>query len=126
MALIRYIMCIEHCLQTHILTDYGFDHETVTLVTGLNKQTFQVHPSHLENSSVYFKLALKKEWTEGQDNKVTLEDVDAGLLDRYLHFIYTGQVACEDVAANAVSAKTECCSAAKVEMGFRYSQRVTA
>lgn len=86
----------------------------ITLVAGSDKKEFQTHRAHLEISSAYFRLALKKEWQEGQESKIALEDVDPDLLHRYLHFLYTGKIACLEEDQTHLTTKHEGNGAAKV------------
>lgn len=44
------------------------------------------------NESPFFRIALKKEWPEGQTRKIELPDDDVNTVEDYLHFLYTQQV----------------------------------
>ncbi|KAK5126451.1 hypothetical protein LTR85_010687 [Meristemomyces frigidus] len=97
-----------------MLTQVSFDNQMVTLVAGPDKREFQTHRAHLGNSSAYFRAAFKEQWQEGQDRKITLVDADPDHLHRYLHFLYTGQIACQAGDHSPPTAHAEGSVAARV------------
>lgn len=47
----------------------------------------------MERTSTFFQAAFKGNWKEGQDGVATLPEDDADIVQRYLHFVYTGRLA---------------------------------
>lgn len=54
-----------------------------------------MHFSHLEGTSAFFQSAFRTEWKEGKERTVFLPEDDSGIVNTYLHFIYTGKIACK-------------------------------
>lgn len=63
--------------------------------TETEQQRLLVHHSQLENASPVFKAAFKESWKEGQEAQITLPDDEPVTVKTYLHFIYTGKIACQ-------------------------------
>ncbi|KAK5700300.1 hypothetical protein LTR17_023057 [Elasticomyces elasticus] len=78
------------CLNSSLLS---FTEERIKLVVGSEKREFHVARQPLEEGSEYFRLALRKDWQEGQSKVITLEDVTSEIVHLYLHFVYTGKIA---------------------------------
>ncbi|KAK4547289.1 hypothetical protein LTR36_000944 [Oleoguttula mirabilis] len=69
--------------------------EVVEVIVGEDKRIFLVHKNLLRNNSAFFDAALKEEWKEGQQRKVTLEDEESELFYRYVQWLYTGRISCK-------------------------------
>ena len=53
-------------------------------------ETFNCHQVVLSISSPYFRAMFRNTMTEKRTNKVTLKEVESGVVREMLHFIYTG------------------------------------
>ncbi|KAK4960581.1 hypothetical protein LTR10_003477 [Elasticomyces elasticus] len=71
----------------------SFEEERIKLIVGEEKKEFYVARQPLEHGSEYFRLALTKDWQEGESKTVILEDADPDIVHRYLQFVYTGKIA---------------------------------
>ena len=71
-----------------------FDGPMITPLFESSEQRLMAHLSHLKRASPFFQAVFKKEWKEGQEALVTLPDDDMDIVNTYLHFIYTGKIAC--------------------------------
>ncbi|KAK5729613.1 hypothetical protein LTR17_011800 [Elasticomyces elasticus] len=71
----------------------SFEEERIKLIVGEEKREFYVTRQPLELGSEYFRLALTKDWQEGESKTVILEDADPDIVHRYLQFVYTGKIA---------------------------------
>ena len=75
----------------------------ITLYVGEEKKSFTVHRTHLLKASAFFRLALKKDWKEGQERKIDLPDDDPTMFANYLHFCYTGKLATNSHANEVIT-----------------------
>ena len=55
-------------------------------------RTFIAHAPLLRSRSSYFKKALSKTWSEGQDREISLDDIDCEIFDLYLNLVYHNQI----------------------------------
>lgn len=63
------------------------------MLVGKDEVEFYIHPSVLERSSEFFKVALKSYWTEGQENEISMPDDDPDLFKTYAAWLYSGRLA---------------------------------
>jgi len=54
---------------------------------GTDKDTYEVHESVLSGSE-FFRAALKGEWTEAQEGKVSLQNVKPAIFEVYMQWLY--------------------------------------
>lgn len=69
---------------------YGVEVVTVEVDKGEDETKFVVHKDLLAKHSEFFRAALCKEWKEGQEKKVPLEEQDPEIFQIFQHFIYSG------------------------------------
>jgi hypothetical protein len=63
--------------------------DLVTLLVGPEEQELVVCGTPLAKTSEFFRIALKKEWKEGQVRVVKLPEEDINLITRYLDFVFS-------------------------------------
>lgn len=71
--------------------------DLVTLLIGPDEQELVVCGSSLAKTSELFRIALKKEWKEGQIRIVKLPEEDITLITRYLDFVFGQSLPSEGV-----------------------------
>lgn len=71
----------------------------VNVFVGEEEQLFQVHGIILRSNSQFFAAALKECWTEGKAKEVRLPEEDHAISNQYIHYVYSGILACK--GANA-------------------------
>jgi len=59
----------------------------IKVLVGPDKDAYEVHESVL-SASEFFKAALKGEWTEAQEGKVSLETVKPAMFEVYMQWLY--------------------------------------
>lgn len=69
------------------------------ILVGPRKSTFYLAPSILKKAGAYFASALKKEWMEGQERTIELEDEDPRHFQIYAEWLYTGTIFCKNERA---------------------------
>ena len=69
------------------ISDYGED-DMVTLLIGPGERQMLAHKSYLPLRSEFFRVALKKEWIEGQTRTIKLPDEDPVVVAQYLDYVY--------------------------------------
>lgn len=62
--------------------------DTVTLLVGPDEHPLVVHESYITLNSEFFKMALKKQWIEGQTRLIKLPEDDLETMTNYLTFTY--------------------------------------
>jgi hypothetical protein len=73
-----------------------FNNDLVKLIVGAEEQDFYVTRAHLSRTSSFFQTAFKdKAWKEGKEGIMRLPDDEPDLIHLYLHFLYTGNIACQ-------------------------------
>ncbi|KAK3677372.1 hypothetical protein LTR78_002910 [Recurvomyces mirabilis] len=71
----------------------SFTNDKVVLIAGQERQQFHVHRDILEQHSWYFYHALNGEWGESKNKEIMIENAEAHIVHRYLHFLFTGRIA---------------------------------
>lgn len=70
-------------------SDFLFDRsELVALLVGPDEHEMIAHKGYLSSNSEFFKAALKKEWLEGQTQKIKLPEEQPDIMAQYLGFAY--------------------------------------
>jgi hypothetical protein len=64
----------------------------VLIRVGASRKEYHVHEHLLRSNSVFFDLALKKNWREGQERIVTIEETDTDALKVWSKWPYTREV----------------------------------
>ena len=90
---------------THLLmmSRTSFDEQMVTIFVGPERHKFFVHKSHLESTSAFFRAALQNRWQKGKKREIVLPEDKPDSVHQYLHFLYTGKIACHDLDAQSRS-----------------------
>ncbi|KAH7084944.1 hypothetical protein BKA63DRAFT_6395 [Paraphoma chrysanthemicola] len=64
--------------------------EPVSIKVSPGKKTYRVHKALLVHHSEYFRNALRNSWSEAKNGGVTLDDVEPGIFDIFVEWLYTG------------------------------------
>lgn len=64
-----------------------------TLIVGPERWQYMVPLSLLKRTSMFFLAAFTQSWKEGQEAKMALPEDEPNIVQLYLHFVSTGQIA---------------------------------
>lgn len=65
---------------------------TFVVCVGKERKEFTLHEHLALRSSDFFTLALRHQWREARERRVTLPEARPGTFEGYLQWLYTGQV----------------------------------
>ncbi|KAI6853114.1 hypothetical protein KC323_g9428 [Hortaea werneckii] len=72
----------------------SFESQITTLLVGVEEREYRVHQDLLSSNSPYFAAAVKEEWEEGQERRISLLDDSAAAVDLYIQWIYNKRIFC--------------------------------
>lgn len=64
----------------------------ITVLAGVEKESFVVHEASICARSPFFRAACSKEWKEGQTKVVELPEVEHEAFAVYVHWVYTREI----------------------------------
>jgi hypothetical protein len=71
----------------------------VTLLVGPEERKMVVYETYLSRDSPFFKVALKKQWTEGQTRIIKLPEESTDSMQHYIEHVYSGIVPTHSLTA---------------------------